>query len=334
MIIHMLQAGAGDCFVIDFENGKCVLIDGGIPETYSDSLKPLLQRLNSEGKCIENLICTHFDNDHIGGLLKFVTNNGDYKQPCIIRVEHIICNHFEEAEKILSTYYYSGTRDISYHQQQTFEELCSKNHYPMPAFPITENTIIKGTGYSLRFVAPSQSALDRCKEAVAPEQPTNERNSISATIYDDIEHWKSIPPTSSGLNVFNKASLAFELITSNRMLLFCGDADMNTYRDNLHESYDLIKLSHHGTYHGNECFIGKDPIIADKYIISTSSTRYYHPERPLLAGVLLQRRHKEIILNYNLFYMPTRGYRLLDNSEQQVKYNFSATVQDRIEIGD
>ena len=334
MIIHVLKADVGDCFIVDFNNGKCILIDGGIPNTYQANLKKLLQQLNTEGKCIEYLICTHFDNDHIGGLIEFVTDNGDYTQPNIIRVERIICNHFEEAEKALSTYYYSGTRDISYRQQQSFEELCSKNHYPMPAFPITEETVFEGTGYSLRFVAPSQSALDQCKEAVAPEQPTNESNTISATIYDDIEHWKSIPPTSSGLNVFNKASLAFELITSNRMLLFCGDADMNAYRDNLHESYDLIKLSHHGTYHGNECFIGEDPIIADRYIISTSSTRYYHPERPLLAGLLLQRRHKEIILNYDLFYMPTRGYRLLDNPEQQEKYSFSATVQDRIEIGD
>ena len=37
MIIHMLQADVGDCFVIEFENGKCILIDGGIPKTYSET---------------------------------------------------------------------------------------------------------------------------------------------------------------------------------------------------------------------------------------------------------------------------------------------------------
>lgn len=33
MIIYILEADVGDCFVIDFNNGKCILIDGGIPNT-------------------------------------------------------------------------------------------------------------------------------------------------------------------------------------------------------------------------------------------------------------------------------------------------------------
>ena len=48
-IIHFLPAKSGDCFVIEFDNKDCILIDCGYVSTYTDELKPLLLKLRAKG---------------------------------------------------------------------------------------------------------------------------------------------------------------------------------------------------------------------------------------------------------------------------------------------
>ena len=38
--IHILPANSGDCFLIEFNNDECILIDTGFKETYYKYLKP------------------------------------------------------------------------------------------------------------------------------------------------------------------------------------------------------------------------------------------------------------------------------------------------------
>ena len=75
MRIYLLKALAGDCFLLDFNNGSCVLIDGGYKTTYTKQLKQLLINLKNEGKYLEYVILTHYDSDHIGGLLALLEEN-------------------------------------------------------------------------------------------------------------------------------------------------------------------------------------------------------------------------------------------------------------------
>lgn len=331
MIIYSLRAGAGDCFVIDFENGKCILIDGGIPKTYSESLKPLLQQLNSEGKCIENMICTHFDNDHIGGLIKLIQDNGSYSDPQIIPIENVLCNRFDHLYSDSNRIHLDTKSPISYSQQISFEVLCLQNGYPLPTDQIVTGQIFEGTGYSINVVAPSLEALEKCKRSIPVTDSAKKPETISAFSYTDISQWAD---TNVGprLNAVNCASLAFVVIENDKSVLFCGDADMDTYRCHLNDYYDLIKLSHHGTYHGNECFIGKNAKKAEKYLISTHSTRYPHPELRLLAEIIMQDRHKELLFNYDLTKYKSAEYGLLNNSIQQKKYRFTTNVINRIEV--
>ena len=126
--------------------------------------------------------------------------------------------------------------------------------------------------------------------------------------------------------------MAFEVVENDKTVLFCGDADMNTYRCYLNDNYDLIKLSHHGTYHGNECFIGESAKRADKYIISTNSTRFPHPELRLLAEIIMQDRYKELLFNYDLTKFKSVEYGLLNNGAQQEKYRFTTAVVSEIKV--
>ena len=52
-----------------------MLIDGGVTETYSGSIKQELQEIRSAGEKIDLVVCTHMDNDHISGLVKMLKDH-------------------------------------------------------------------------------------------------------------------------------------------------------------------------------------------------------------------------------------------------------------------
>ena len=88
-IVHFLPAKSGDCFVLEFDNKQCILIDCGYSNTYKEELKPLLQKLSSDGCRIALMIVTHIDADHISGAIDFIEDNGDADHPKIIPVDEI-----------------------------------------------------------------------------------------------------------------------------------------------------------------------------------------------------------------------------------------------------
>lgn len=92
--IHFLPALAGDCFVLEFDNKDCILIDCGYSSTYVEYLRPLLIRLNGEGCRIVLMIVTHIDQDHIQGAVEFIRENGQADHFQIIEVQEIWFNGF------------------------------------------------------------------------------------------------------------------------------------------------------------------------------------------------------------------------------------------------
>lgn len=329
MIIHILQALRGDCIIVDFENGKCVLIDGGYKATFP-KLKNKLMKLNNEGKILEYVILTHYDEDHISGLIKFFEENGEKGNEKIIPVDSVVCNQFTDLYNILPFTEHEFRGEISYRQQTTFEGLCQSKGWKLPPKDIISGDEIAGTDYLIKIISPSDEALKKCrKKEYNLEQNIITKRSISGWLFKDISDWEKID-TGAELTCVNKASLAFEIIFGEKTLLFCGDADMINYKELLLHKYNLIKLSHHGTYKGNESFCGNSPVIADKYIISTNGQRKEHPSRRLLAEIIMQPHFKKIISNYNLSKIYSEQYYLLYDSIQQNKYHFSTKTTQTI----
>ena len=87
--IHFLRALAGDCFVLEFVNKECIIIDCGYKSTYKEELKPLLLELKNKGCKVTLLLITHTDKDHIDGAIEFIKDNGNSTSPRIIPVENI-----------------------------------------------------------------------------------------------------------------------------------------------------------------------------------------------------------------------------------------------------
>ena len=331
MKIYILKAKHGDCFVVDFNNGKCILIDGGFPCTYKNHLKPLLQRLNSEGKTIEFLICTHFDEDHISGLISFLEDYGSVGSEKIIKVENIICNFYNSSlTQTISNQ--NEIQEISFQQQMDFEDYCNSIGFAISKTDIVSGKTFHGKDYFIKIISPSKEDLERCKTKSAENEivvPKKEK--ISEILYEDVSQWEGAS-VASPLNYSNKASLSFELYFGDKVFLFCGDANMKNYTGLMQKKYDLIKLSHHGTYHGNECFIGNNPVTSERYLISTNSAKFNHPELKLLSGILTQNRTKEIIFNYDLRSLSHRDFYLLKDEGQLQKYKIIYTYTNELTV--
>lgn len=358
MRIYTLQALGGDCFLIDFNNGRCVLIDGGYKDTYFQ-LKELLSTLKSENKYLEFVILTHYDADHIGGLLTLIEQNGNHNEEKIIHIENIITNSFssllgKEPYKKLSirlSQNHNRTEEISSSQLNDFETLCKTNGYVINAYtngkPLQNGDQLKGHGYTINIISPTSDQLielaehlkDTCHKWDSSdfsefmqheifeqvESTKNTTENISSEYFQDIGEWQTYVDQGSPLNLVNKTSLAFEIEFYDKYLLFCGDGNFDDTIRLPRRKYNLIKLSHHGSYYGNQCFTGSSPIIADNYIISTNGihSKREHPNRKLLSEIMTLKHSKKFYFNYDISKVKCKMYYLLTNPNQMKKYNFS-----------
>lgn len=98
VVIEMLPAQEGDCFLISVDNNYHILVDGGTPYTYTHYLKARLIKLAKEKKAIDLLIVTHIDNDHIGGIIPFIKENGRAFSPQIIPVREVWYNSYRHLQ--------------------------------------------------------------------------------------------------------------------------------------------------------------------------------------------------------------------------------------------
>ena len=97
--IEVLPANEGDCILITIENEDMhILIDGGTAETYRNYLRSRLIQLRNEGKKIDLLIVTHIDNDHIGGIIELLKENGTNTNPKIIGIDNIWHNSYRHLQ--------------------------------------------------------------------------------------------------------------------------------------------------------------------------------------------------------------------------------------------
>ena len=81
----MYPAGNGDAFLIS-SNGTNVLIDAGYASTFNQHILVDLYYLASKGECLDLLITSHIDADHILGVIRFLSLNGDSESPKIIPI--------------------------------------------------------------------------------------------------------------------------------------------------------------------------------------------------------------------------------------------------------
>ena len=115
------------------------------------------------------------------------------------------------------------------------------------------------------------------------------------------------------MNAANRMSIVLDIAYDGKTMLFLRDSESGDWISRARHSYDLVKLSHHGTLCPNLELLKQ--IDFKKAIISTNG-RKNHPEDDLLARIM-QKEVEDIFFNYDI-------RRKEDILLLQKKYNFKA----------
>lgn len=241
----------------------------------------------------------------------------------------------------------SGEKKISASQSKQFEELCSIYGYKLNMqfqdriVKRNDNDKVSFGDFNITILSPCQKQLDSLalefdKEMVKIfgkdyavnnsfefatlfellmglyKEEIADTSYISATT-DNIENWLGTSKLAK-MNAINKASIVVDIEYKNKRFLFTGDSDSDLWWKHIKEEYDVIKISHHGTTKPNIKLTEHSR--AKHVLISTNGKNYGHPEKDLIARVILRD---------NLFLHFNYEIEIKKNIESlQEKYKFKA----------
>ena len=72
MKLQIFQSDTGDCVLLESEDGRRILCDGGMASSMEEHVSPVLAKLRKANKVIDYIYVSHIDKDHISGVLKLL----------------------------------------------------------------------------------------------------------------------------------------------------------------------------------------------------------------------------------------------------------------------
>lgn len=326
MNIKFLKAFNGDCIWISFtENDipRNIIIDGGIGNTYKSSSNvkgdffKVIEKIRQDDQFIDLLILTHFDDDHIGGILRWL--NKDKKASNLIKKVWFnsgseIAKKFESDEnEDLNIKIVDGADDFNTSPKQgiKFEKYLQDNNL------WTGEIIEQGLKYELfgirfKILSPDHKGLDKLLKLYEKQKDyftSGGEYDFKTTLQDFInEESKHDFLFDEDISVANGSSIAFIMDYDNRSFLFLADAhpsviinglDKFGYNKNNKLYLELMKVSHHGSmYNTNEELL--EIVKTDNYLISSNATKHGLPNKRTLARIINNNPNANIYFNYDL----------------------------------
>lgn len=325
--IDILQAGYGDSIYISInkENSSFnVLVDGGLASTYYNArerrcsigpLKALLNSLKNKGSHIDLLICTHVDDDHIGGVRKWFETDFPIKDfvreiwindDVLIADPHDLNNTSAHAASIIDKL---KEQHIQY-QNGIVVGFSKKNDF------CRINVLAPSTAHHNVIAHDIHESLDN-----ASLEKKNNKKTFLELVQED---WNMQDNSAE-----NEASIAFELeCWDGVQLLLLGDANYQDYMEGLklfHPDkeekidYNIVKLSHHGSKNNfHPDFLKR--VHTPYYIVSTNGVKFKHPDKEVLAQIICytdsvilfnyKKRMQELILEQDRLDFPDLDIRI------------------------
>lgn len=240
-IINVLDAGHGDCILLDFIH-TLILIDSG-PKTFLirrnviEKLKDVLH-----DRAIDIAIVTHNDDDHIGGY-EYVLSSG-------IKIEKFIFNSLSICGEIFNDH----EQQISYNQDISLDTLIKDKTVSLEALVFGNEPVIIND-IKLIPLTPTIDALHHMHDDyIKKNQPQiSSDEKVEPTLLECIEEVangtdKFLPDRS----ITNRTSLSLIIEYNGFRGLFLGDAwatdVIESFRLNkIEPGFCVTKLSHHGS---------------------------------------------------------------------------------------
>lgn len=303
-----MRAEHGDAFIIEIsdETGKrYVVVDGGPSSKYC--IDDIVGELNNL-PAIDLMVLTHYDDDHIAGLIEYVKQHQDGVFP----VKRFWANCAKEIQVQTSP-------AISYDQADTLDNLL--NHIGEKQSFVREDNVVNtlpkfDLGFcKIQVLSPTPEALNVNIEKYKAEVATIASPRVEKDRKKTLEELAAnrTKQSKDGDDVINRSSIAFTLEADGKTLLMMGDADPWIVYLKLKElgyteenplKVDVMKVSHHGS-RNNTCNELLDILDCDNYIISTNGGygNSYHPDRETIAKLLCHpKRDKKKTVNLNFNY--------------------------------
>ncbi|MUP39850.1 MBL fold metallo-hydrolase [Labilibaculum euxinus] len=328
MKIKFLKASKGDCFLISFQDennvNRNILIDGGVNETYFDSvnnrdgeLKYEIERIRKDKEKVDLLILTHIDNDHILGLLNwFKTDSEAYK---------LIGNVWFNSGRLISdTFKLPSNEDLD-REFKIFKntdtgvsEAIDFEKYLLDNQIWERKLIRKGMTFSelgvkIEILTPEKKQLKRLLKEY--RKKLGENVYTAGHIKDWDESFMSLIQSETPKEIYKKqdyraancSSITFILTIQGKKFLFLADGNAIKIANALKEKgyskqnpihVEFMKVSHHGS-RNNTCKKLLDIIKTDNYLMSTDSTSHGRPNKLSLARILSNNPNAVFHFNYD-----------------------------------
>ena len=307
--VKFFNVGCGDGISIRFFGDDKlfhnVIIDGGTErgKVYDNTLKKELERITLAGEIIDLWIITHIDDDHIGGILRFIKD-----KPLIEK--------FDLSKTTFWFNYSSFDYDTglrldkfkSVHQGITLREFLKQNSKLLEEIH-SEIKPIELYGARLTILSPSLSELQQLKEKWEKAESNIRTRSYSKQL-SGVKNDYSTPIEGFDLSSFkldasieNSSSIAFLFEYADKKILFTGDSHPTVLVNSLNSIgysaenkliLDRMQIPHHGSKgnFNNELLAITD---CSHFVISGDGVnRHSLPNKVTLARILNLKRDQAI----------------------------------------
>lgn len=286
--LSTIRSGKGDCLHIRFlgESGKPrnIIVDTGTTST-SGEFRKLYEKICASGEIVDALFVTHYDDDHIGGILKLTQTVRDLK------IGTVYLNAVSNGAV--------PSPELSAMQNQKLF------HALLPSSVGICTSVLQGQriildGAEMLVIAPS---LERRVEAVKEmERAENTITLLAAhsdwdkTLDELMEMERPKPDTS----VSNQSSIVMVFTYVDQKFLLCGDAPAGSIEEGLRSiadrAFDLVKLPHHGSIRNlSDSFL--DMITSKAFLICADGSS--HPSKQTIAKLIKRFETVRIYGNYS-----------------------------------
>lgn len=326
------SAGCADAISISFKDitGKSqhIFIDSGTESAY-DLLHPELLAIPDRGEEIGLWVVSHWDNDHICGIIKVLQDN-DIRSRLPIKQIWFNAN-YRMPRNSGATSGWTGLKEGALLRDMLQDEL----GIPAPIIT-TENPIIDELGLKFTILSPSPEIY---REAIAKMQT---HFPLGAKPWDHQQRLELLAHLPSHLDrsLANRSSIAFLLEAGTYRMLLLADASPVDLVEQLQKlgyspqfplQVDWIKVPHHGSKRNIS-----DALLAlietDQFVFTAdASTRHKLPDKETIAHILChpQRdftRHIKLFFNHR----NSKLERIFDVDGQDVfeRLNFSVHFPD------
>ncbi len=337
MVVEALKAAYGDALVVKASNQDSpftIVIDGG-PEETEDKIADYYLSLGY----IDLLILTHYDEDHIKGLIKFFSQLKKGKKRIGIiwaNCAHVI-NYDEEDQASAYDDAFTLASYLSKLQRLgVIGEWCDHIHAGM-VFSYEDKFKIDVLSPDLQIL---ESMESKCRQYIdehglMDDPDTDEEVSYKSVLSNQLKTLDELADSykTSSTTFMNTTSIAIFLTAEGQSVLLLGDAEPRVLAASLSNlgiskdkplNINLMKVSHHGSKSNISPEL-MELIDCRRFLFTTNGGTggAYHPDRQTIACLHkwmnnTDERKITLYFNYPLDTIMIRNTGLLSDSEKSL----------------